>query len=446
MTQIKRAIIESSVEDVIRILENEPVKNDVVPEVTIVQVMNRVSIAHLSIERAMKFLVNESGGQADRVHSLSFLYRGLVQRDPKSAQFLEIAFHDAVQHYRYNPNGINMTHLKSLETYLQATGSGGTFQDIRYWELTQSLDDILLGKINLSLHTELLHGLTEILSASGGPMRTVTNRVEQAVREAMWPSTELIYQPGTPKQWSINSYIEWLGGYNAPTEALGDAIKEDFKIGDDLSKDILINAYETLLKTADPAVRYYADTLNVLTKQPRDLVPCVEWVGSDREGRGYVSTPGGTKLGFIERRLDGLWQIIPLSQGLTRNSVKARTQTDARCYLATQLTIPVQVTTGGDERSLRIVVNGPNSFGRNFNGADRQPGGSGRELTCTYKVTFWDENHSIQDNQEIKIEIRVRDSGRAIHVLQGVVQGVAGPEVSISGVASFRMAQESAQG
>ena len=60
MTDIQRAIIRHSVEDVIRILENEPVKRDLIPEITAVQVMNRVSIAHLSIEESSQ--VPDSGG------------------------------------------------------------------------------------------------------------------------------------------------------------------------------------------------------------------------------------------------------------------------------------------------------------------------------------------------------------------------------------------------
>ena len=57
MADIQRAVIRHSVKDVISILENEPVKRDLVSEITAAQIMNRVSIAHLSIERALKFLI-----------------------------------------------------------------------------------------------------------------------------------------------------------------------------------------------------------------------------------------------------------------------------------------------------------------------------------------------------------------------------------------------------
>ena len=74
MADIQRAIIRHSVRDVIRILENEPVKGDMMPEITAVHVMNRVSIAHLSIERAFKFLITKAGGPLIETHDLRHRY------------------------------------------------------------------------------------------------------------------------------------------------------------------------------------------------------------------------------------------------------------------------------------------------------------------------------------------------------------------------------------
>ena len=98
MADIQRAIIRHSVEDVIRILENEPVKGDMVPEITAVQAMNRTSIAHLSIERAFKFLITKAGGPLVETHDLGDRYQELLRHDPVSATFLEEAFQAAVRH------------------------------------------------------------------------------------------------------------------------------------------------------------------------------------------------------------------------------------------------------------------------------------------------------------------------------------------------------------
>lgn len=53
---IEQAIIRHSAHDVIRILKNEPVQPDLVAQIVAVQIMNRVSIPHLLIERALRFL------------------------------------------------------------------------------------------------------------------------------------------------------------------------------------------------------------------------------------------------------------------------------------------------------------------------------------------------------------------------------------------------------
>ncbi len=76
---IEQAVIEYSVRDVIGILENEPVQPDLVGQITAVQIMNRVTIAHLSIERALKFLITGAGGPLTKDHHLANRLRELVQ-------------------------------------------------------------------------------------------------------------------------------------------------------------------------------------------------------------------------------------------------------------------------------------------------------------------------------------------------------------------------------
>ena len=114
---IEQVIIECSVRDVIGILENEPVPPDLVGQITIVQIMNRVSIAHLSIERALKFLITGAGGPLTKDHHLGDRLRELIRHEPASADFLDYAFEAAVRHYRFNSNAAYGTHLN-----LEASG------------------------------------------------------------------------------------------------------------------------------------------------------------------------------------------------------------------------------------------------------------------------------------------------------------------------------------
>ena len=442
MVDFQADIVRHSVEDVIRILENEPVKGDMVPELTAVQVMNRVSIAHLSIERALKFLITRAGGSFAETHDLGDRYQELLQYDPVSAESLEEAFQAAVRHYRYNPNATNMAHLKSIDMYLGLAGSNHAFQGIRYWELTQSLDEMLLRQVYLSLHIELLQGLSEILLARQ-PIETVADRVERTVQNAMWPVAKLAYGEGSSKEQSVHSYREWRQGFSTWSDALTDAVQKDFNIGDDFVANLARNAFETLREAADPAVRYFASTLDVLPGQPRDVIPCVEWLGPEKERNGSVRTPAGTILGFINRGSDGLWYIIPSRDGLVGVSAKAKSQTDARCYLAILLTRPSLVTVEGEDQSLRIVGEEHNFIQRNYDEIDRRDEGTGNDNTWTHKVTFWDKDHGIEINDRVKVEVRSRKWDGVVDILEGTVTEVAGHEVYLSGSDWLTSKQES---
>ena len=356
--------------------------------------------------------------------------------DPALATFLEGAFKAAVRHYRYNPNAANRKHLKNLELYLKHAASDKAFQDIRYWELTQSLDEIRLREVYLSIHIELLHGLSEILRSPDGPMETVANRVERAVRDAMLPP--MVYQPGTSEELSFNSYKEWLRAYSTWSEALADAVQKVFNIGDELIANLARNAYETLRKDSDPAVRYFASTLDVLPKQPRDVIPCVEWRGPEKEGKGSVKTPAGTDLGIIERGLDGLWYITP-SQ--VRVSAKAKSLMDARCYLAILLTRPARVTVEGKDRSLRIVGEEHHPFQKNYDEINRRYEGTCDDKTWTHKMTLWDKDHGIDINKTVRVEVPRRDID-VVHILEGTVTKVAEHEVYLSASEIFDLEQK----
>ena len=428
MENSERYFVQYSVQDVIRILHGEPVRTDMVPEITIVQVMNRTSIAHLSIERALKFLITASGGNFVHDHDLPSRIKELQQYNSEAAGFLEEAFQDAVQHYRYNPNIGEMGHLKTLTEYLKATGSDKAFQDIRYWELDQSLHEVALRRVYLALHIELLHAVRQILRTPHKPTNKTTDRVERVVRDALIRSAR-----GTSIKESDDSYIEWLQGHPNFREAMAAAVRDDFKIGDAYAVDNARKAYLELTESPDPAVRYFANTLDVLPKQPRDVVPEVNWLRPEKGRSGEVSTPGGTNLGFIDRGPDGLWYITPSRDGLVRVSAKAQSQTDARCYLATLLTKPATINTDNEATEVRIVGEEFDIFGRDYN-------------TEIHKVTFWDENHDIQEGRQITIETHAREPDRTIDVLKGTVIGVTGPEVTISGVQSVRLEKSSEQG
>ena len=429
----KRTVMLHSITDVIEIIENNPVQRDMVSELPIAKVMNRVSTAHLSIERAMKFLITQAGGPLVKDHDLPSRFNELRQHEPASAQFLEEAFREAVQHYRYNANAHHMEHLQSLETYLGATGSDQDFQDIRYWELNQSTNEIIVRQIYLSLHLELLHAVRELLMPPGRTKETVSLRVERALQTAMSPRN-LAYAPGTDTELSVKLCIEWMSGFESYREAITKALREGAAPEDEFTLEILRKAHQGLTNSTDPAVKYFALILTVLPRQPRDPTPCVEWLGQEKYQTGEVSTPGGDTLGFIFHRPDGLWDIEPSRDGWVMISNIAETQTDARCFLASILTRPTRATVNGNETNLRIVGEEYDLFQTKSNQVDRRNGDTGDSQWPTYEVDFWDNNHGIIEGDNVKLEVPSRDLEDIANVLEGTVTEVEGKKVLIHGM------------
>ena len=71
MDTMERYKIQGSIEDVIDILDSAPMHRDLIPETMIVQLTNRVPIAHLAIERGLKARIASVGGTTEPIHSLN---------------------------------------------------------------------------------------------------------------------------------------------------------------------------------------------------------------------------------------------------------------------------------------------------------------------------------------------------------------------------------------
>ena len=433
--KLKRSVMLHSTVDTIRVLENSPVRPDMIVELTIAQVMNRVSSAHLSIERAMKFLITEAGGPVVKDHDLPSRLKELRRYEPSSACFMEEAFNEAVQHYGYNANASPMKHLQSLETYLYATGSDKDFQDIRYWELNQSTSDLIVRQIYLTLHIELLHAVKELLMPPGRVKETTSVRVEKAVQREMRP--RFSYVPGTDKELSVKTYLEWLNGFDSDREAITKALRLGGPPDEEFTLEIIKKTHQELASSTDPAVKYFAEILTVLPHQPRDAVPCIEWLGPEEYQTGKVSTPAGDNLGFIFRRPDGLWNIEPAMNGPVMITDIAETQTDARSFLAEFLTRPVWVTVNGDERTLRIFGEEHNLFNRNFSQDAWQNDATQAPIPHTHEVAFWHTEHGLADGDSLKLVVPSRQFKGTADVLEGTVTQVAAQKVYILGIDSI---------
>ena len=125
-----------------------------------------------------------------------------------------------------------------------------------------------------------------------------------------------------------------------------------------------------------------------------------------------------------------------------RVSAKARSQTDARSYLASLLTSPARVTVGCEDRSPRIVGEEYDLFHRNYDEVARRYEGAPEDDTWTHKVTFWDKDHGILVNGRVRIEVRSSETERWADILEGTVTEVSEHEVYLSGFETVGRAQQ----
>ena len=421
-----------SIDDALRILDDSPLRPDIVTQVTLAQITNRVPVAHLSIERAFKFLIQKNGRDFDPHHNLHTHLRVLRELDPSSVAFLEKAFDDTTAFYGLNPNHPDLWHLRSLDTYLATVGTADAFDRMRYWELNPEENETLFRKIWPTIHREILHAI-RLLFVSNRPLdETITVRVERTVHEALFPTERLSFSTGSAREASIRSYIDWVQNHTSRQAALTDAFRQDFAIGDEFMNEIVSQAYQNLTQSQDPAIRYLTSRINVLPRQPKDVNPPVDWLGPRKEQTGRVHTPGGHDLGFIERTPDGIWHITPLREGTVSISARAQSQTDARSYLAQLLSDSCRVTVNGEPRTIRLVGGAPYRFTRNY-GRMSETANPADPVPWTHKLTCWDQNHGMGPNDQIRAEIPYNDGPLIVHVVEGQVTLVDDNELYVEG-------------
>ena len=278
MDTMERYKIQGSIEDVIGILDSAPMHRDLIPETMIVQLTNRVPIAHLAIERGLKALIADVGGPTKRIHSLNELYRDLKKCDQEAAVFLAEAFKDAVEFFGYKVKAKGFGHFSSLPVYLSKVGTEKAFGALRYWAIGEPLNgESPIPYISPPIHRELLHALWCLLfpkrreTVSGRVERkrreTVSGRVERIVTHAMFNGRHTAYRSDdTSAEQSVCRYREWLFNEHANCcSALEEAVEQRFVVKDDeFANQTVSDAYKELQRSKDPAVQYYLSTLSYL--------------------------------------------------------------------------------------------------------------------------------------------------------------------------------------
>lgn len=415
---------------------------DLVPEANMVQLTNRAPIAHLAIERGLKAIIGESGGNAKRKHDLNELYRELSQCNPVASDYLDQSFDDAVTFFGYNINDKGFKQFRSLDDYLSKVGTAKSFNALRYWaieEAGQGANPIPF--ISSPIHRELLSALWMLFLPSR--RETVSDRVESAVSYAMFEGRAISYGPDdTGKEEMVHSYMNWLYKDHATCRsALKEAVNRNLSLGKgDVIDKIVREGHCELSQSKDPAVQYYMRTLTYIPKGSErrnpDAIPNVNWFNVE-ESRGELLSVGGIHLGFVERFADGSWEIRPNQEGGGGVSDIAEALADAKHYVVNRLTAPVLVIVNGVAKRLRIHLRKHALVHAGFLNS-LWDGSATFPQECPADVVFWDASHGL----DVGDIVSVRRLGNAerdyVAVLEGSVIRAAGHQITISGRTYFK--------
>lgn len=435
MAIMERYKIRESIKDVVAILDSAPIHRDLVPDTNIVRLTNRAPIAHLAIERALKALISEAGGNAECTHGLHRLYRDLSNHNVDAYDYLTKAFDDAVVFFGYNINARGLRQFSSLDNYLSKVGTEKAFKEMRYWVIGESSKgDSAISLISLPIHRELLWAVWTVFS----PKRrdTVSVRVERVVADTIQRQIFVSSEERHIEHPAVR-YRRWVSeNHKSHRDAIRDLVRRGFAaIQDPILEDGLRKAYSDLRQMKDPAVRYFVNTLTYLPKgsqrRNRDAVATIDW-SSEAKVHGSVLAAGGSCLGFIERQADGAWAIQPLEQGAVQFTAFAITLADAKRYLVNRLTQAVTVVVPGGSRKLRMFSDG-SGWPPERNEIEQESQTLASSGVMMFTFHFWDGNHGLSSLDKVSVKIVDQWDSRFASVFDGEVQSVEGAKVWLKG-------------
>ena len=424
--------VQFSIGDALQILDDSLQQPDTPAQVTLIQITNRIPMAHLAIERGLRFLIEKHGVKSDQHHDLHKHLRKLRHLHHSAVAYLERAFDDATAFYGLNPNRPNLGHIKSLDTYLEIVGTKKAFDRMRYWELNPGEEELLFRKVWPTIHREILLAVSILQVSDPSGLETIAGRVEQTVHAALFSTGRLFYSPGSDHEATVIRYINWILNHPSRQEALTQAYRRGFAIGDEFMNKMVSQAYQSLTQSPDPAIRFLISRIDVLPTQPRDVIPLIECSESQKEQIGKVLTPGGTVLGYVQRTQDGIWHIFPLRVGTGSKFVRAQSQTDARSYLAQLLSDTCKIKVNDETRTVRLVGEPPDRVTENYSRM-RDSADSVDPDIWTHKLNCWDKNHGIGPNDQIRVELPNSDEQNIVHVIEGQVTFTNGTEIFVEG-------------
>ena len=242
--------------DVINVIQSSPVRSNLVSDVVINQVLNRIPLAHLTIEKSLKYRIQQVTGKITRGHDLHKqldLLRGSSQDD---AEFLDQAFDRAVSFYDIDAAAPECDHLSSLREYLKAVSRQKHFNEMRYWTLDQTYNQELIPRIRLPIHVEILYAAYSVFFSQPVLRYTLPCRAENAIRDAIILKTNFKYIPSTKREDDFETRVHWIQQHDSYQAIIQDAIQCNFDTDNFYTKETMRNAVTELRESPDYAIQH----------------------------------------------------------------------------------------------------------------------------------------------------------------------------------------------
>ena len=399
-------------------VENPTFHGDMVPQFELMGLFRRAVNCHLAVEVGLKALIERAGGTFESEHGLRSQLNRLETEEAAGSEnqgsvaLMRISFDQAVEFYGFNPN--KHTQFRSLDDYLDATGGKEAYKQYRYWLLSQSLDPEETPDFCLELHIEVMHTIRELLA---GRKQGVCSRIETVVGRAITDSLQQVYfqRQIVDEHAFATAFVNRQGSFS---QAFTAAVAQDFELQDEFAELVFRRAHGVLRESTDTAVRHFLTTRSVLPAPPKDI-PTPRFVEHHEGNAAEVLSPGGTQIGWMQRRPDGLWWVDPWHDHL-RTPVLVRKRIDGLCHLVRLNTVEVTWRVAGEPTILRRMI------GLSDSPLMDQPIGSHR-----YQLEMWDDCHGARVGQEINSRWPYGDD--IDQVLEGKILEISEHTVTVQG-------------
>lgn len=453
-------IVRESISDAIGILDSAPLRPSVFSPLNLMQIGNRIPVAHLAIEHGLKALIRDKVDQnsaneistwlADKsqgkIHSLEKLYSKLGEVDEGAAMFLSSAFDDTVKYFGYKPDRKGYKHFRSLHSYLSLVATSDVFKAMRYWVLEGTEEqNNTIALISPPIHREILCALRCLFFPDF--RETVSERVVRSLIDARFNrSNPYGYRSVIGERVSNSWSLERLTQENACARHVLETAE---KMGEDeraliaILLQACIDGNADTTKSDDHAVLYFFNTLSYLRSgsQPQDPnvvveEKCLKPDGASRE----IRTSAGFPLGWVRKLADGAWAVTPNEEGILGDKAIAWKLKDAKSFLVNRLTSKVIVeTNGGEAKELRVFSRchrwprpkQANHDGSRYVGSSLQP----HPDRVIYELQFWDAEHGLKLGDLVTMDLQLGNNnthnGLSPIQLRGEVTSVDNQFISV---------------